>query len=204
MAALFESAIDTHEHRLSVGAARAPVGVTVFADDHRRPDGALGQIVVEGNPRLVEKRKQVVPMTAKTLEQPPRLAVLPSSLDQLVQPLVQPLATRREGLGGQPFLSPQTNGLPQQATQLFGERRPVSWPKSAAQRRPIPLPADRSPGPVPRSATPREPRFAPPNRPHPCSSNRPPCSSKQYTNRQRGTVLCKNDFMRLKCYGNSK
>ena len=80
MTALFQRPIDAHQHSLRVGAALAAIAVAVFADDHRRPDGSFGRVVVEGNRGIVEKRQEVVAVTAETLQQPLRLLVLPGVL----------------------------------------------------------------------------------------------------------------------------
>ena len=55
---------------MAVGSPLAAVAVAVFANDHRWPNGALREIVVERHRRIVQERKQVAPMTAETLEKP--------------------------------------------------------------------------------------------------------------------------------------
>ena len=94
MSALLERAIDAHQDPLDLRALLATVGVTVFANDHRRTDCPLGKIVVEGDARRVEEREEVVAMTPQALDQPSCLSVFPLRGDQFVQTLVQPLATR--------------------------------------------------------------------------------------------------------------
>lgn len=125
MTALLESPIDAHQDGLRVGAPLAAVAVAVFADDHRWPNGTLREIVVERHRRIVQERKQVVPMTSETLEKPLRLRILPRHGQQLVQACVQSIAAG--SISSQRAILPATQAdrIAHQTPQFLGEFRPL-------------------------------------------------------------------------------
>lgn len=59
MAALFQSAEDGHQHGMCICANFAAVSVAVFPDDYRRTHLALGMVVVEWDPGVIQEREQV-------------------------------------------------------------------------------------------------------------------------------------------------
>src|SRR5579872_2967804 len=111
MTSLLERTINTHQDRLYVGSTVASIGVAVLANDDRRADGPLRQIVVEGHSRLVEEREKVLAMTPQPFDQPFCLSVVPRRCDHFVQTLRQALPPGRPALGRDIRFPPQTDGV---------------------------------------------------------------------------------------------
>ena len=126
VAALCQSAEDAHQHGLAVGALLAAVAVAVFSNDDGGANDSLRMIVVEGNARLIQKREQVLAMTAQAFDQTFCLLVFPGRIDQLAKPLVQTVAARLVLFGCQFVLSPpQTNCVAHQPPELLGKGGPM-------------------------------------------------------------------------------
>ena len=126
MAALFQRAEDAHQDGLAVGASLAAVSITVFANDDGRANGPFRMVVVEGNARLIQECEQIVAMTAQAFDQTFGLPVFPRRIDQLAEPLVQPVAAGLGLLGRQLVLSvPQTNRVGHQSPELLRKSGPV-------------------------------------------------------------------------------
>ena len=125
MTSLFQRAVDTHQHRLSVRTTIAAVRVAVLANDHRGTNGPFGMIVLERHAGFVQKREQVLPMSPQTFDQPTSIRVLPVRLDQTLKSQTQ-TASFRSILGLWDALAfPKTDRVPQQATQFLGKHRPI-------------------------------------------------------------------------------
>lgn len=75
VAAEFEGSVDAHEDGLGCGALLGAVGLAVFAEDDGRTDHAFGEVVLERDVRLVQKREQVIARPRQTLAQPPHVRV---------------------------------------------------------------------------------------------------------------------------------
>ena len=120
MTALFERAIDAHQDPLDLRALPASIGVTVFANDHRRPDGPLGEIVVKGDARLVEEREQVVSNSRRKAG----FGLWPASREQL--------GRRHGGLAGKNVRVGKVASLQIEAS---GQARASCWQRTTAARR---------------------------------------------------------------------
>ena len=92
MSTLFQRSQDAHQDGLAIGSALAAVSVAVFANDDGGANDPLRMIVVEGNARLIQKREQVLAMTAQAFDQTFCLFVFPGHIDQQSKPLVQSVA----------------------------------------------------------------------------------------------------------------
>ena len=116
VAALFESAKDRHQHGLAVGAALTPVAVAVLANDHCRADRPFARVVVERNARLIEEREQIVLMTPQSLDETLCVGAFPGRVDQLLEAILQTLASRGVCFFGQFARSaPQPDRVAQKA-----------------------------------------------------------------------------------------
>ena len=125
MATLFQGAEDAHQDGLTIGATLAAVAVAVLSNNDGRADDPLGMVVVERNPRLVQKREQVLAMTTKTLDEAIRLRVVPWRGDQLVEPGKQARPTRGGRFGRKVGAPREPNRIAQETPRLLGERGPV-------------------------------------------------------------------------------
>lgn len=146
MAALFYSSVDAHQDGLRVRTLAAAIAVARFANEHRRSNRTLRQIVLERHPVAFQKRKHVVAMSLQPLDQSSGLAVLPIGFEHLPQSFVKQLATRGvRRLGRLRFFSPQPNRVADQSPQFLGERRPILAAFFCSDR-PFPNPAANAPG----------------------------------------------------------
>ena len=92
--ALFEGSQNAHQDFLGFGPTFAAVAVTVFSQDHRRPDFPFGAVAVEGDVELIEKREQLVFVPLQAFDQPAGVVVLPAGVDDRLQPLADFRAAR--------------------------------------------------------------------------------------------------------------
>ena len=76
-ATALEGAVDGHQHGAGLGAAVAHVAVAGLAHQHRRPNFALGLVVVRGHAVKLDECQQRLAVLQQPLRQPPRVWVRP-------------------------------------------------------------------------------------------------------------------------------
>ena len=98
VAAKFQRAVDRHQDRLGVRAARAHVVKRVLARDDGGANLAFGAIVVGSDGCVVEKDKQAIAVFAQSFDQPGRIVVFIDAVNES-------LGNRIYGTEGQIILS---------------------------------------------------------------------------------------------------
>ena len=110
---------------MDTGSVLAPVAQRVLADDHGRPNLALGVVVVRRDIRVVQEGEQGIAIATQALDQAFRVSVGPRCLDEFVATRVEECSPRGKGLPGESLaLGSQPDGVAEEPLELLAECRP--------------------------------------------------------------------------------